>query len=88
MVVRTVPGSDVLLADPQDPDFDPTTNVVTIPTVANVTYYNYDTNTALVAGAQPALAEGETLNVEARPAAGFFFQNNANDQWSFTNPVG
>jgi len=85
LVVRAVAGTDVLLADPTDPTFDAATGVVTIPTTANVTYYNAVTNAALVAGAQPALAVGETLNVTAEPDAGFYFANNANSEWSFTN---
>lgn len=72
---------------PTDPSFNESTNVVTIPSQTGVVYKNADTNATLTAGAQPALAEGATLNVQADPAAGYYFATNAEDQWSFTNPV-
>jgi hypothetical protein len=63
------------------------TDVVTIPTQTGVVYKNADTDATLTAGAQAALDPGETLNVIAVPASGYYFLTNAEDEWSFTRPA-
>jgi hypothetical protein len=51
--------------------------------MANVVYKNADTDATLTAGAQTALTAGQTLNVVAVPASGYYFANNAEDNWTF-----
>jgi hypothetical protein len=84
VVIRRAAAGGTLAA-PAAPTFDDTTNVVTVPATTGVQYVDQSDGTPLVAGAQPALAEGETLTVEARPTAGYYFSNNVNDQWTFEN---
>jgi HK97 family phage prohead protease len=86
IIYRTTTGTNVLVA-PNDPTFVPATGVVTIPSQTGVVYKNADTNATLTAGAQTALAEGDTLNVLAVPASGYYFENNIDDEWSFTRPA-
>lgn len=67
------------------PTFNATTGVVTIPTVAGVTYYQ--DGEAVTAGAQPAIAAGATTVVEAMVSNGYVLADNSDDDWSFTrNP--
>jgi HK97 family phage prohead protease len=84
LVVRKVAGTDILRV-PTPPSFNPTTNVVTIPTTTGVVYKNDDTNATLTAGAQPALAEGATLRVRAEATAGSYLATSEDDEWEFTN---
>lgn len=69
---------------PNAPTFVAGTGVVTIPTQTGVTYINDDTKVLLVAGAQPALAPGATLNVQAVPSVGYSFPHNFDADWAFT----
>lgn len=85
IVIKKTAASNVLVA-PTDPTFVPATGVVTIPTKTGVVYKNGDTDATLTAGAQSALAPGATLNVIAVPASGYYFETNAEDQWSFKRP--
>lgn len=85
IVFRKVASTAVLVA-PGDPTFDGTT--VTVPTVTGVTYKNADTNATLTTGSPVTLADGETLNVQATADSGYYFANDAEDQWTYTNPVG
>jgi hypothetical protein len=87
VVVMKTASTDVLLSAPTAPTFNSTTGVVTIPTVSNVTYKNADTDATLSPGAQPALDTGETLNVVAEAASGYFFATSASAYWSFTKHV-
>lgn len=72
-----------VLSDPTSPTYVTTTGVVTIPTMANVTYKNADTGATLTAGAQTALAVDGTLNVEAVANSGYVFAKNTNTLWPF-----
>ena len=74
------------LVTPTAPTFVPATGVVTIPTVAGVTYKNKVTDVTLAAGAQTAIASGATLSVEAVPNAGYNFPHNFDADWDFTRP--
>lgn len=87
VVIRKPVGASTL-ATPTEPAFDDTTYVVTIPTVTGVVYKNKETNATLVAGAQPAIADGDELQVLAVPEAGYHFESNQNDEWVFENPTG
>lgn len=84
LVFRRTAAGDVLVV-PTDPAFDGTT--VTVPTVSGVTYKNSDTNATLTTGSPVTVADGTTLNVVAVPNSGYYFENDAEDQWSFTNPA-
>jgi len=69
---------------PGVPTFVNSTGVVTIPSTANVTYKNDETNATLSSGAQSALSVGDTLYVRAYPNAGYYFPHNFDATWSFT----
>ena len=84
LVIRRAAGT---LVTPAVPTFVPATGVVTIPAVTGVIYKNADTGTTLTAGAQSALAAGATIEVEAVPAANYFFPHNFDADWEFTRPV-
>jgi len=84
MVLRRVAAATVLVEPVTSPTFVKSTGVVTIPTQTGVTYKNETTGATLVAGAQPALAVGQSLKVLATPNAGYYFATNAQDQWTFT----
>jgi hypothetical protein len=64
------------------PTFDPATGVVTLPAVAGVQWRVNGVNRA--AGAQPAIASGASVDVQATALAG----NNlvGNDDWTFERP--
>lgn len=83
LVVKTTAGTNALVA-PTAPTFVAATGVVTIPTKTGVVYKNGTTGDTLTAGAQTALDMDETLLVHAVPASGYYFADNANDDWSFT----
>jgi len=68
---------------PAVPTFDAATGVVTIPSTANVTYKNDETNATLSSGAQTPLNEGEQLHVRAYPNTGYFFPHNFDSTWSY-----
>jgi hypothetical protein len=81
VLMRAPSGATAVV--PVEPAF--TGTVVTVPTTAGVVYKNKDTNATLTTAAPVTLAEGASLTVEARPAAGKFFANNVQDEWTFTN---
>lgn len=88
-IFRRVDPTDNLVK-PVSPGFNQATGVVTIPTTTGVNYTNAETGDVLPAGPQPALAEGDTLIVEAVPADNtFYFGTNDDrvDSFSFTRPV-
>ena len=80
------------LATPTAPTFNPTTGVITIPTVTGVTYKTQDSgplgaaDTTLSAGAQTALTSGQSQSVKAVPNANYYFPHNFDADWSFTRP--
>ncbi len=80
LVFRAMAAASVLLADPEAPTF--AANVVTVPTVTHVTYKD-GTGATLTTASPVTLLAGETLDVVAVPAAGYYFANSASDQWSF-----
>jgi len=87
LVVHLESSSDTLVDPITEPTFVESTGVVTIPTQTGVVYKNADTSATLTAGAQTALAAGDTLNVIAVPASGYYFESDQQDQWSFTRPA-
>lgn len=82
LVFRSRVGTDVELAQPTEPTFDGET--VTVPTVTNVTYKD-GTGATLTTGAPVTLDPQEELDVQAFPAAGKYFPNDAQDQWHYKN---
>jgi len=72
------------LATPSVPTFVSSTGVITIPTVTGVVYKDAATGDTLTAGAQAALDPGETFEVEAVPATGYYFPHNFDADWQFT----
>lgn len=82
LVFRSQAGTSVELTQPTAPT--DVNNVVTVPTVTNVTYKNADTNATLTTGSPVTLTTGQSLHVIAVPAAGKYFPNNAADEWTFT----
>jgi hypothetical protein len=86
LVIKKVAGTDVLVV-PNAPTFVESTGVVTIVATTGVVYKNVDTDATLSTGAQAALDPGETLNVRATPASGYYIANNIEDEWSFTRPA-
>jgi hypothetical protein len=87
IIYRTTTSTNVLVDPITEPTFVASTGVVTIPTQTGVVYKNKDTSATLSAGAQAALDPEETLNVIATPASGYYFESNAEDEWSFTRPA-
>jgi hypothetical protein len=89
IVVSNTTGT--MLGAPTSPTFVKTTGVVTIPTMANVSYVKVDdttgTESALTAGAQTALAPGAYMHVRAKPAGGYAFADNGSSDWSFQRPA-
>lgn len=84
VVVRQSASGDVAVV-PNAPTFVESTGVVTIVATTHVTYVNADTGDTLSTGAQTALDVGETLNVQAVAAAGYFLDATEDDYWTFTN---
>lgn len=87
LVIRKV-ASGAALVVPLKPSFVSSTGVVTIPTVTGVVYKNA-AGTTLTAGAQSALAAGDSLVVNAVPASGsYYFSDTAADgPWTFKRPA-
>jgi hypothetical protein len=56
---------------------------VTVPTVTNVVYKDGDGAT-LTTASPVTLTAGQTLKVKAEAASGYYFANDAQDEWSFT----
>jgi HK97 family phage prohead protease len=72
---------------PTVPTFDPATGVLTVPGTAGVDYYNTDNGDALTAGPQAAVAAGQSFNVNAEAADGYYFPPNTATSWTFTRNV-
>ena len=82
LVIKKVAGADVLVV-PNEPSFDGTT--ITINGTTGVVYHRADTNAVVVDNATVVLATGQSLKIYAVPAAGHYFANNVDDEWTFTN---
>ena len=76
LVIRRSAGNVVT---PQQPAYNPTTRVITIPAQAGV-IYSID-GVDKTAGDLPAITE--TTDVEARPAVGYSFPHNTDADWVF-----
>jgi hypothetical protein len=70
--------------EPDSPAFDGA--AITIVNQAGVEYRRADTNAVVNAAGSPyAVADGESLKIYASPAAGYYFDDNIEDEWTFTN---
>lgn len=81
-----------MLGSPTAPTFVKATGVVTIPTMANVTYVSVNDQTgvesaALTAGPQTAIAAGASIHIRAKAASGYSFADNASNNWTFQRPA-
>lgn len=84
VVVRQSASTDTAVV-PNAPTFVESTGVVTIVATTHVVYQNADTGDGLSTGAQTALAVGDTLNVVAVPASGYYLDATEDAFWTFTN---
>jgi hypothetical protein len=69
------------VATPTTPTFNGTTDVITIPSVTGVVYYNGSTGVTYTSGAQPAIVA--ITIVKARPVTGYKFPAIVDDEWVF-----
>ena len=82
LVLKQVAGTDVLVV-PNEPSFDGTT--ITVNATVGASYKRADTNATLAGGDTVVLAAGQSLKIYAVPVAGHYFENNVDDEWTYTN---
>jgi hypothetical protein len=83
-VIGMFSGTQTLVT-PEAPTFVSTTGVITVPTVAGVTYRRSDTNAVVIGNTTIAGPAGTSLVIRAVPASGLYgFTPNSDDDWSFT----
>jgi HK97 family phage prohead protease len=82
LVIRKTAGTNVLVA-PQEPGFVAATGVVTIPSQTGVIYKDV-ANATVTAGAKAAILAGASVYYKAVPDTGYYFADNASDEWTFT----
>jgi hypothetical protein len=83
LVVRRTAGANTL-AEPTAPSYNDATGVVTVPNDADSVYTRTDTGATVAGGSTITLAAGESVTVEASPAAGSYFATSENS-WTFVN---
>lgn len=82
MVVRTV-AANLVVVTPAKPAFDGDNIYITDQT--GVVYRNAATDAQMTAIGSPyPVADGQTVVVNAEPAAGYYFPSSENDSWTFT----
>jgi hypothetical protein len=84
-VTFTLLAADIVT--PVHPTFVNATGIATVPSQTGVVYTNADTGATLTAGAQSAIAVGQTLNITAVPATNYGFHHDAVFEFSFTRTV-
>jgi HK97 family phage prohead protease len=82
LVIRKTASTNVLVV-PEEPGFVASTGVVTIPSVTGVVYKDV-ANATVTAGAKAAILAGASVYYKAVPATGYYFADNASDEWTFT----
>jgi len=82
IVIVPVASTDVL-ATPTKPTFDPETGELTIPTVTGVTY-KHGVTTVTNGGSPYTVPVGTPWTIDATANSGYYFESNAEDQWTFT----
>src|SRR3954451_16358378 len=74
---------------PAEPTFDPDASTFTVVDTTGVTYRRGDTNAAVTASGSPyTVDEGTDLTIYAVSNAGYFFDNNVEDEWTFRGTAG
>lgn len=87
LVVRFAGASDVLVA-PAAPTYNDATGNITIVDTTGVVYTRADTGAVVTAVGSPYnVPVGSSLEIDAAPAAGYYFENNVEDTWTFENPA-
>jgi HK97 family phage prohead protease len=86
LVVRRV-AAGTTLREPVQPDFDEATGTITIPTATGMTFTRTDTGATVAQGTTVTVPDGESLEIQASPTAGNYFETNQQDSWTFTNPA-
>lgn len=81
-------ADNAVAVTPVAPSWDDTTKVATIPTTTGVVYTNKLTG-AVITGAQPALAAGESLRVEGNASgSGYYLASDARNEFLVTYEAG
>jgi Phage capsid family len=83
LIVKQSDSGDAAVT-PAEPTFVNGTGVVTVPSTAHVVYKNAETDATLVAGAQTAIAVGDTFSIRAEAATGYYIASDGDDYWTFT----
>ena len=88
LVIKQAAAGAALVA-PAEPTFDPDTSGIAIVDTTGVTYRRSDTNAAVTTAGSPYVVdEGVDLTIYAVPNAGYFFDNNVEDEWTFRGTAG
>jgi hypothetical protein len=88
LVIRQA-AAGASLVTPAEPTFDPDASAFTVVDTTGVTYRRSDTNAAVTAAGSPySVDEGVDLTIYAVPNAGYFFDNNVEDEWTFRGTAG
>lgn len=86
LVVRRV-AAGTTLRTPVAPSFDETSGDITIPTATGMTFTRTDTGATVAQGSTVNVPDGTSLEIQASPTAGNYFETNQQDSWTFTNPA-
>jgi hypothetical protein len=74
---------------PAEPNFNPDTSTFSVVDTTGVTYRRSDTNAAVTASGSPyTVDEGVDLTIYAVANAGYFFDNNVEDEWTYRGTSG
>jgi hypothetical protein len=74
---------------PAEPNFNPDTSTFAVVDTTGVTYRRSDTNAAVTASGSPyTVDEGVDLTIYAVANAGYFFDNNVEDEWTYRGTSG
>jgi hypothetical protein len=84
LVVRSTASANVLVT-PNAPSYSTSSNQITINATTGVTYKRTDTGATVVSPPPIAVAAGTALTIQATPNAGYYFETNADDEWTFEN---
>ena len=79
VIIKRTNGTTVT---PTAPTYNPTTHVLTIPTVTGVTYYDVTGETPVTLSAGNTTLT-RTTDVEARPNTGYNFPHNTDNDWTY-----
>jgi hypothetical protein len=86
LVVRRA-AAGATLRVPVQPTFDETSGDITIPTATGMTFTRTDTGATVAQGSTVNVPDGESLEIQASPTSGNYFETNQQDSWTFVNPA-